>query len=75
MFRAIGNFVGGVIGGLLGRRRRHSDNSEEIRQIQARHAEVMRNLMAELERNEKSHKENMRRLEEHIRNTNEENKN
>ena len=74
MLRAIGNFVGGVIGGLLGRRRRHSDNSEEIRQIQARHAEVMKNLMAELEKNEKSHKENMRRLEEHIRNTNEENK-
>ena len=74
MFRALGNFFGGFVGGLIGGRRGHSDNSEEIRQIQARHAEQMRKLMEEMERNEKSHKENMRILQEHIRNINEENK-
>ena len=74
MFRALGNFFGGFVDGLFGGRRGHSDNSEEIRQIQARHAEQMRKLMEEMERNEKSHKENMRILQEHIRNTNEENK-
>jgi len=75
MFRALGDFVGGIVGGLFGRRRRRdSDNSELINQIQARHAQEMKRLMEELEKSEKSHKEYIKVLENEIKHTSEESK-